>query len=133
MCHNYILYIYYIGQYGKVFHGFFKRSAGPGGSGTPVAIKTIKQYESEKERDNFLKEMNVMAKLMHPNIVRLFGLVQQGKYIYIYTQSYSYDDYKDILISLHACVFADEPWIVLEYLPHGDLKKFLTVSGIVIL
>ena len=24
--------------------------------------------------------------------------------------------------------FVEEPWIVLEYLPHGDLKKFLKVS-----
>lgn len=44
-----------------------------------MAIKTIKHYESETERENFLKEMNVMSKLMHPNIVRLFGLVEQGK------------------------------------------------------
>ena len=63
------------GQYGKVFKGLYKRSESPG---YPVAIKTIKQYESEKEKDEFLKEMNVMSKLMHPNIVRLFGLVQQG-------------------------------------------------------
>ena len=67
---------YTLGQYGKVFHGYFKTTGGPG---KPVAIKTIKKYESEKERDNFLKEMNVMSKLMHPNIVRLFGLVQQGQ------------------------------------------------------
>ena len=53
------------------------------GPGHPVAIKTIKQYESEKEKDEFLKEMNVMSKLMHPNIVRLFGLVQQGMHAQI--------------------------------------------------
>ena len=27
-------------------------------------------------------------------------------------------------------LYIDEPWIVLEYLPHGDLKGFLTVSRI---
>ena len=58
-----------------VFKGRYKRSED---SGYSVAIKTIKEYESEKEKDNFLKEMNIMSKLMHPNIVRLFGLVQQG-------------------------------------------------------
>ena len=26
----------------------------------------------------------------------------------------------------------EEPWIVLEYLPHGDLKIFLTVSAIIV-
>lgn len=49
-----------------------------GSSGSPVAVKTIRKYESEKEKEAFFKEMNVMSNLMHPNIVRLFGLVQQG-------------------------------------------------------
>ena len=49
-----------------------------GSSGSLVAVKTIRKYESEKEKEAFFKEMNVMSKLMHPNIVRLFGLVQQG-------------------------------------------------------
>ena len=53
----------------------YKRSEGPG---YPVAVKTIRKYESEKEKENFYKEMNVMSKLMHPNIVCLFGIVQQG-------------------------------------------------------
>ena len=64
-----------VGQFGKIFKGVYKRA---GGSELPVAIKTIKQYESERERDSFQKEMTVMSKLVHPNIVRLFGLVQQG-------------------------------------------------------
>ena len=66
-----------LGEYGKVFKGRYKRNEGPD-PGYPVAIKTIKKYESEKEKDRFLKEMNIMSKLMHPNIVHLFGLVQQG-------------------------------------------------------
>ena len=61
-----------------MYKGTYKR-AGGSGSGVLVAIKTIKKYESSKEKENFLKEMNVMSKLMHPNIVRLFGLVHQGK------------------------------------------------------
>ena len=63
------------GNFGKIFKGFFKR---PGDSGLPVAIKTIKRYDTEKEKENFQKEMAMMSKLIHPNIVRLFGLVQQG-------------------------------------------------------
>lgn len=53
-----------------------------GSSGSPVAVKTIRKYESEKEKEAFFKEMNVMSQLMHPNIVRLFGLVQQGSNAY---------------------------------------------------
>jgi serine/threonine protein kinase len=66
------------GQFGKIFKGVYKRSEG---EGLPVAIKTIKKYESEKERKSFQKEMTVMSKLIHPNIVRLFGLIKQGKLI----------------------------------------------------
>ena len=60
----------------------------------------------------------MMTNLIHPNIVHLFGLIQQGlllkvanylKYMYVYLD------------------YIDEPWIVLEYLPHGDLKSFLIV------
>ena len=65
---------YTLGQHGKVYKGTYKRVGGD----VKVAIKTIKNYESSKEKDDFLKEMNVMSKLLHPNIVRLFGLVQQG-------------------------------------------------------
>ena len=43
-----------------------------------MAIKEIKRYETKEDRDEFLKEMNVMANLMHPNIIRLFGIVEQG-------------------------------------------------------
>ncbi len=64
-----------------MYKGLYRKSQGPG---HPVAVKTIKRYESAKEKDEFLKEMNVMSKLMHPNIVRLFGLVQQGIYKHNY-------------------------------------------------
>ena len=71
------MHMYYTaGQFGKIFKGIYKRSEG---EGLPVAIKTIKKYESEKERQSFQKRMAVMAKLIHPNIVRLFGLIKQGK------------------------------------------------------
>lgn len=32
-----------------------------------------------QEKENFLKEIVVMAQFMHPNIVRVFGSVDQGK------------------------------------------------------
>ena len=88
-----------------------------------MAIKTIKQYESEKERDNFLKEMNIMSKLMHPNIVRLFGLVHQGQ-LYMIVTIYFRVQYH---LWLYIDCYSDEPWMVLEYLPNGDLKQFLKV------
>ena len=67
--------MYCIGQYGKVYKGEYRRLDRPKYF---VAIKTIRQHESEKEKEQFLTEMRVMSNMIHPNIVRLFGLVQQG-------------------------------------------------------
>lgn len=84
------------GQFGKIFKGVYKRSEG---EGLPVAIKTIKKYESEKERKSFQKEMTVMSKLIHPNIVRLFGLVKQGKFISVMVSIQTYSKY--VLLFTH--------------------------------
>lgn len=108
-----------LGEFGKIFKGVYKRS---GDSGLPVAIKTIKQYESEKEKNSFQKEMTIMSKLIHPNIVHLFGLVQQGNNKVLNACMHQ------ILIDLFLYLHVEPPLIVLEYLPHGDLKNFLTVG-----
>ena len=34
---------------------------------------------STREKENFLKEIIVMAQFIHPNIVRVFGSVDEGK------------------------------------------------------
>ena len=44
-----------------------------------VAVKTTKPAaSSDKEKEGFLKEMRIMSLMMHPNIVKLYGLVQDG-------------------------------------------------------
>ena len=62
------------------------------GISVAVAVKTIKKFKSEKETDDFLREMTVMSQMIHPNVVRLHGLVQQGiiiMYIYQYLRQYA--------------------------------------------
>lgn len=44
-----------------------------------VAVKTAKKSSSSKEKEEFMREMNIMSQMMHPNIVRLYGVVQQGE------------------------------------------------------
>ena len=65
-----------LGQFGEVFKAIMFK-------GTPaevvVTVKTIKETSSGKERDGFLKEMCFMSTIMHPNIVRLLGMVFGGK------------------------------------------------------
>lgn len=56
----------------------YKASLYRGLASVEVAVKTIKKYDSEKERTEFLWEQGIMSQLAHPNVVRLYGLVQQG-------------------------------------------------------
>ena len=65
-----------IGEFGMVYKGIYKRSADS--KGIEVAIKTIKTNQATAD---FMKEMKVMSKLVHPNIVRFHGLVnRQGNW-----------------------------------------------------
>ena len=64
-------------QFGEVFKATLHK-------GTPgevlVAIKTTKKNSSEKEKADFMKEMTIMSTLLHPNIVQLYGLVNQSEW-----------------------------------------------------
>ena len=51
-----------------------------------------------------LREIAAMANMIHPNIVRLYGIITEESVT---------------------------PWLVLEYLPYGDLKSYLSVSYII--
>ena len=44
-----------------------------------VAIKTLKDEASEKERVMFLQEAAIMGQFHHPNIVKLHGVVTMGE------------------------------------------------------
>ena len=62
------------GQFGKVYKANMKV-----GTEVKVAVKTIRRYTSEKETQDFMREMSTMANMMHPNIIRLYGLVTKGQ------------------------------------------------------
>ena len=63
------------GQFGKVFKGVLSR----GSESLPVAVKMTKKTISDYVQQSFIKEMAIMSEMMHPNIVRLYGLVTEGE------------------------------------------------------
>ena len=46
-----------------------------------VSVKTISKYKSQQETTDFLHEMRVVMDLMHPNIVHIHGIVDQGEHM----------------------------------------------------
>lgn len=69
----------------------------PGSASVPVAIKTLKHdIPIENERD-FLNEVLLMKRFDHPNIVKMLGI----------------------------CIKAETLWLVLEFMPYGDLRTYL--------
>ena len=64
-----------VGRFGVVCKASLVRS---GGAKCDVAVKPIERYDSKKDEEDFLKEISIFSKPVHPNIVRLFGLVEQG-------------------------------------------------------
>ena len=67
--------IYSIGQYGEVYKAEYAKGTR---SNLTVAVKAIKKYQSQRAHDDFLREMDSMSQFVHPNIVKLYGIVQQG-------------------------------------------------------
>ncbi|ESP05685.1 hypothetical protein LOTGIDRAFT_181461 [Lottia gigantea] len=85
------------GHFGEVKKGFIKER----GRQEPVAIKTLKDNVSEKDRNDFLNELNIWKQVgKHPNIVCLVG----------------------------ACHIRGVLYVAMEYARYGDLRTFLRRS-----
>ncbi|CAH1269118.1 FGFR1 [Branchiostoma lanceolatum] len=86
------------GQFGKVYKAeahFVNDNQGS----MIVAVKTVKAHASSEVRDDMLKELRMMMRLLdpHPNVVTLLGY----------------------------CTKSDPVMLIVEYVPNGDLLSFL--------
>ena len=61
------------GQFGEVFEGLW--------NGVPVAVKTLR--EGQMNREEFMREADVMKQLRHPKLVQLFGVCTIDEPVYI--------------------------------------------------
>ncbi|KAJ8395151.1 hypothetical protein AAFF_G00036070 [Aldrovandia affinis] len=71
------------GEFGEVYRGVLKA---PGRKEAAVAIKTLKQGYTEKQRQDFLSEASIMGQFCHQNIIRLEGVVTKFKHAMIVTE-----------------------------------------------
>ena len=67
-----------LGQFGEVFIAILQRheSAPP----IQVAMKSFKNIHNCKQEANFMKEMAQLSQLVHPNIVKMYGIVLEGMF-----------------------------------------------------
>ena len=63
------------GHFGAVSRGYWEV---PGGR-VDVAIKFLKPGSSEEDKASFLQEAAIMGQFLHPNIVKLHGVVTVGE------------------------------------------------------
>ncbi|WAR10630.1 NTRK2-like protein [Mya arenaria] len=64
-----------------------------------VAVKVLKEGVSNEAREDFEREVDIMSAFDHDNILKLLGTVQTGN--------------------------SDTPYMVFEYMKHGDLAELL--------
>ncbi|GLG92358.1 Tyrosine-protein kinase transmembrane receptor Ror [Gryllus bimaculatus] len=97
------------GCFGKVFKGELLAAEG-GGVMETVAVKVLKDAASAEAEQDFLREVETMSAFRHPNILRLVGVVERAR------------------APPPLPPVADgecRPWMVFEYMPHGDLAEVL--------
>lgn len=96
---TFFLITIYTGEFGKVCAGDFITT--DENKVQLVAIKMLHPDVSEKTRQDFLTEANILSQLDHPNIIQLIGLV----------------------------IKSEPKMIVIEFMENGSLDNYLRVSN----
>uniref|UniRef100_A0A1B6KVD3 Protein kinase domain-containing protein n=1 Tax=Graphocephala atropunctata TaxID=36148 RepID=A0A1B6KVD3_9HEMI len=83
------------GCFGKVFKGELKTET----QVETVAIKVLKESATREAEEDFMREVQIMSAFKHPNILSLIGVALREP--------------------------NKSPWMVFEFMPHGDLTEVL--------
>ncbi|XP_067008140.1 muscle, skeletal receptor tyrosine-protein kinase [Anabrus simplex] len=96
---NKLCFIQEIGEgcFGKVYKGHMAREDDD--QPETVAVKVLKETASSEVEDDFMREVEIMSTFRHANILSLIGVVARED----------------------GC----SPWMVFEFMPHGDLAEVL--------
>lgn len=104
-------------------------------SGEKVAIKIMEKGRIKKEddQDRIRREMNILSKVNHPNIIQLYEIIETNNYFYFVMEcaekgelSY-YIESQDRLSEMEACKFFQQLVSAISYLhtigcAHRDIK-----------
>ena len=104
------------GQFGTVNKGVWQSPRGA----VEAAIKTLKPGSDEMDQVKFLQEAAIMGQFKHPNVIKLYGMVTVGEPV----STVYVDDDLPAEFTLNS-FFSSQTMIVLEFMPHGDLRDFL--------
>ncbi|XP_024941360.1 muscle, skeletal receptor tyrosine protein kinase isoform X2 [Cephus cinctus] len=96
-----LMFLHDIGEgcFGKVYKGELRC----GDSIETVAVKVLKDSASREAEDDFMREVEIMSAFRHQNILSLIGAVLRDA--------------------------GNSPWMVFEYMPHGDLAEVLRANS----
>ncbi|XP_063227224.1 BDNF/NT-3 growth factors receptor-like [Bacillus rossius redtenbacheri] len=97
--HDSVAFLQEIGEgcFGKVYKGELRRK--DRGEPEVVAVKMLKESATREAEEDFMREVDIMSTFRHTNILSLIGVVLRS--------------------SSHS------PWMVFEFMPHGDLAGVL--------
>ncbi|XP_070569168.1 proto-oncogene tyrosine-protein kinase ROS-like [Ptychodera flava] len=85
------------GAFGEVYEGVAMDIVGDNAGETKVAVKTLRKGATDQEKEEFLKEAQLMSNFKHPHILQLLGV----------------------------CLDNDPQFIILELMEAGDLLSYL--------
>ncbi|CAG0895716.1 unnamed protein product [Darwinula stevensoni] len=89
-----------VGNFGKVYFAVFTPEDGEGKEAFDVAVKFLKEGSSEEQKREIQREAQMLARMRHPNILELLGIVR-----------------------------SQTIGIVSEFMPLGDLNSYLRKRG----
>lgn len=111
------------GTFGQVYKGDVCLTGGH--ERTVVAIKTLKETASEKQRKDFKHEIDLISDLNHKNIVNILGIVMRNQFPILMLFEYMRNgDLHEYLLKLRS-----NPGVEAELTPNEFLTVFMEIAS----
>ncbi len=88
------------GQFGTVNMGVWSTRT----ESMEVAVKTLQPNASKKDKVKFLQEAAIMGQFLHPNVVKLYGVVTVGEPVSAWWRIFRHALFMIILQTSRGCI-----------------------------